>query len=229
MNEPDAWQKTKLEQQLLDAAKRDQIPGELALQVGSALSTSSSASSSTSSIVPAASAAAQGGLLSTKAGLWGFLSIALLAGAGAFYAARAPSPAARVAPEAPAAQLEAATPRVASASLPAPALPAAVQAAAPAVRARAVPEAALREEIEVLDRAREALERGAAERALSLLDQHRRRFVQGTLVPEAEAMRIEALVSSGEVERAQRMSRRFLSAYPAHPLRERVSALTEQH
>jgi hypothetical protein len=168
--------------------------------------------------------------LFSKAGLWGFLSVALLAGAGAVYSAR-PAPRAEVAPRV---VPSTATDRL---SAPAQAAPRArmhpPEAALPVLRARVVTpaaprgEAALREEINVLDRAREALEQGSAQRALALLDQHRRRFAQGTLLPEAEAMRIEALVRSGETERAQRRSRQFLSAYPDHPLSERVGELTE--
>jgi hypothetical protein len=255
MNEPKAWvEMTELEQQLLSAAKAEQIPSELALRMASVLPASSiiPAVITTTSASTSATTSASGGLLSTKAGLWGFLSITLLAGAGAFYAldSKAPtrSPATRTvvdvaaptvgAPaaasadltgvQAPALEAREATPSPARAATAAALAPRDSSARASSARASSAhhDSAALREEISLLDRAREALEAGAPQRAQSLLAQHGRRFAKGTLVPEAQAMRIETMARLGDTERAQELSERFLSTYPQHPLRERVSAVT---
>jgi hypothetical protein len=219
MTEPDAWEPTELERKLLEAAKGDRIPPELGLRIASTLSISSTT---------AASAVAHGGLLFSKSGLWGVLSVALLAGAGALYTAGSTPQVAATASAAPSVATVAVAPDVqAPARQPAAAAPieGATVIAAPAAATKRDAAGALHAEINVLDRARQALETNAPEQAYRLLDQHRRRFAQGTLIPEAEALRIEALVRLGDSDRARRMTQRFLTAYPAHPLCERVSAL----
>jgi hypothetical protein len=231
MNEPEALSKldmTELERRLLDAARRDRVPSDLGLRIAGALTQAS--------LAPAAAATntlAPGALLFSKTGLWGFLSIALLAGAGALYAGR-PGTDAAAAPRAAASQARAASTLAphapASAPVtapePEPALPVQPDRRAAGAGAARADEAALREEIDLLDRAREALARGAAQRALRVLGRHRARFAHGTLAPEAEALRIEALAQLGDA-RARSAAQRFISTYPAHPLRERVGALAE--
>ena len=220
MTEPDAWEPSELERKLLDAAKGDRIPPELGLRIASTLSISSGAT--------AASAVAQSGLLFSKSGLWGVLSVALLAGAGALYTASSSPQVAATASATPTVATVAVAPDMQAPVLP-PAAAVPIEAAlvtAPAAATKRDASGALHAEISVLDRARQALETDAPEQAYRLLDQHRRRFAQGTLIPEAEALRIEALVRLGDSERAQRMTQRFLIDYPAHPLCERVSALT---
>jgi hypothetical protein len=229
MNEPEALSKldmTELERRLLDAARRDRVPSDLGLRIAGALTQAS--------LAPAAAATntlAPGALLFSKTGLWGFLSIALLAGAGALYAGR-PGTDAAAAPRAAASQARAAStlappvPASAPVTAPEPAPPVQPDRRAAGAGAARADEAALREEIDLLDRAREALARGAAQRALRVLGRHRARFAHGTLAPEAEALRIEALAQLGDA-RARSAAQRFISTYPAHPLRERVGALAE--
>lgn len=85
--------------------------------------------------------------------------------------------------------------------------------------------ASLRAELQLLDRVREALRTGANERALALLEEHDRRFERAALGPEADALRIEALIRRGDTERAGRLSQRFLRAHPDHPLAHQVAHL----
>jgi hypothetical protein len=175
-----------------------------------------------------------------QTGLWGVLSIALVGGMVAWYAVPSAPHAARlerreqsvsaspsatdqvVAPALIATNVHVAEPQPAAVRSP-------VSGAAPA-RTRpiaATDDSALRAEVALLDRARAALHAHDGAQALRVLDQHRRRFAHGTLEPEAEALRIEALVQVGEHARAETLSHRFVSAYPAHPLSEHVAELVK--
>jgi hypothetical protein len=66
----------------------------------------------------------------------------------------------------------------------------------------------------LLDPARAALARGDGKGALALLDQHARRFPDGALAQEREAMTIHALVRAGEPERARGRADAFHARYP---------------
>src|SRR5439155_3985407 len=84
MTTRNAWpdgEMTELERRLLDAATRDRIPSELKARMAGALA----AHAASASAIPAS---AKSGLLFSKAGLWGWLPVAILAAAGAWYAAR---------------------------------------------------------------------------------------------------------------------------------------------
>ena len=94
---------------------------------------------------------------------------------------------------------------------------------APAPRSRG---ADLREEIGLLDSARAALNAGAPDRSLGLLDRYDRRYPNGTFGPEALALRIEALSSAGDTSRARALARQFLSQHRDSPLAERVERLS---
>jgi TolA-binding protein len=87
-------------------------------------------------------------------------------------------------------------------------------------------EAALREEIGLLDAARAALAANAPGKALVVLGQYNHRYPNGTFAPEALALRIEALTNAGDAATARTLARRFLKAYPSSPLAERVEHLT---
>jgi len=225
----------EIEQRLLDLAKQDRIPTALSSRMAEGLG------------VHFAGAAVQSGLAAgghagapwfVKTGLWGVLSIALVGGV-AWYAVPSAPHASGVAPrehnvsatpraanEAVAPALVATNAQVAEPVQPAP-LREPVAARSPA-RSRAVvttDDSALRAEVALLDRARAALHAHDGAQALRLLDQHKRRFTHGTLEPEAEALRIEALVQVGEHAQAETLSQRFVSAYPAHPLSDHVAEL----
>src|SRR6476620_4566070 len=73
---------------------------------------------------------------------------------------------------------------------------------------------ALRDEIALIDGARAALAAGSPVQALALLERYRARHPRGMLLPEALAMRIEALDRSGEHARARSLARAYLAEYP---------------
>jgi len=227
-----------LERRLLDAARNERIPDALGARMAEGLGLH--VASSAPSVSPAAGGKV-GAPLFAKAGLWGALSVAVVAGVVGWRAAQPATPAdhaAAGAPEVHAARQDEATPTVvepetatAIERTPTPIertsqpTPAVVDHVAPARSSARVDDDALRAEVALLDQARVALRAGQAGRALRLLDQRRQRFTRGRLAPEAAALRIEALVQQGSYARAEAMSRQFETAYPSHPLRERVSTL----
>jgi hypothetical protein len=83
---------------------------------------------------------------------------------------------------------------------------------------------ALAEEQALLDPARAALAHGDGAGALSLLEQHTRRFPDGALAQEREAMAIRALVLTGDGERAQRRADAFRAHYPGSLLWPMIDA-----
>ncbi len=83
---------------------------------------------------------------------------------------------------------------------------------------------ALADEQTLLDPARSALAHGDGAAALSLLDQHARRFPDGALAQEREAMMIHALVLTGDKERAQHRADAFRGRYPGSLLWPMIDA-----
>jgi hypothetical protein len=250
MKDPTPWSKadaTAFERQLLDAAKHDRAPTALKLRMAQGLaslplsaaasSATGTGASATSTTGTTAHASGAGGLLFSPPVLWGSLTAVLLAGALGWQQLAASS-----APAAP----RAATPVVSAPSPPAtleptavPEIPApAAVAAAPtalaapassttsaARAAQAAPAARLREELALLDAARSALVARDSARALELLDQHAARYTRGALAPEADALRIDTYVQRGATARAEKLSRRFLERYPAHPLTAHIATV----
>ncbi len=84
----------------------------------------------------------------------------------------------------------------------------------------------LREQTAILDAARTAIAAGAPAKALGLVRQYQERYPSGVFVPEAAALRIEALVRLGRGAEARALAERFVASQPAGPLTERVKALT---
>ena len=132
------------------------------------------------------------------------------------------------------------TPSAPPVDLPPPVVESAPTPTAPAIAAPAIapaPEAppadkrpssgtgALRDEIALIDGARAALAAGSPVQALSLLERYRARHPHGMLLPEALAMRIEAIDRGGEHARARALARAFLAEYPNSPLAQRVARL----
>lgn len=78
--------------------------------------------------------------------------------------------------------------------------------ARPALR----PEDALKIEVALLGRARSALDRGSPDAALAALRHHGRRFGDGQLAEEREALEIVALARLGKIGAAQSKAARFL-------------------
>jgi hypothetical protein len=85
-------------------------------------------------------------------------------------------------------------------------------------------ETRLLEESRRLSEARDALRRGDASGALSLLSELQRAVPGGILGQEREALAIEALAKSGRSSEAQARARAFLQAYPQSPHAPRVEA-----
>lgn len=75
------------------AGRSDQIPAELKARMAHALGAQAAASMGTSATTGADAAASAGGLLFSKTGLWGVLTLALIAGAAGFHALRGSAPA----------------------------------------------------------------------------------------------------------------------------------------
>jgi outer membrane protein assembly factor BamD (BamD/ComL family) len=66
---------------------------------------------------------------------------------------------------------------------------------------------------------------GRLKEALSALDGYDASFPHGVLAQEAEAMRIDALVRSGQSSAANARASRFLALHPDSPQAPRVRAL----
>ncbi|WP_437757021.1 hypothetical protein [Sorangium sp. So ce1389] len=116
-------------------------------------------------------------------------------------------------------------------ALPGPA-PAAVasppRSTSSAPRARSAPVApadALREQVAIIDRARDALGAGDAAGCLSELDAYDRRFPRSAMGEEATVLRIEALIRLGDRARAADLGQRFLASRPTSPHAAGVRAL----
>jgi hypothetical protein len=113
--------------------------------------------------------------------------------------------------------------------------PPAPAAAAPTVQKVSAPKpvagtptANVGKEVSTLDRAREALAAGDTPSAFQALGQHESEFAAGVLRPEAELLRIQALIARGEYNSAAVMARGFLMKNPKSPHVGRVRALLAQ-
>jgi hypothetical protein len=82
----------------------------------------------------------------------------------------------------------------------------------------ASPPATLADEQSVLDVARAALGRGDGASALSASNAHARRFPNGQLAPEREAIAIQALMLLGRSDDARARANRFRTAHPGSAL-----------
>ena len=88
-----------------------------------------------------------------------------------------------------------------------------------------LPPARLAEETAALDSARTALRSGSTVDALRALDAHARDYPGGALQPEASALRVEALLATGDRAGAETVARALLATYPATPSARRVRAM----
>jgi hypothetical protein len=83
----------------------------------------------------------------------------------------------------------------------------------------------LHAEIDLLDAARAAIAARAGARALDLLRRYEDRYPTGSFRPEAEAVRVEALVQLGRNGEARAMAERFVAAHRGSLLSDRVAAV----
>jgi hypothetical protein len=208
-----------LERRLLDAAGRERPSDEMHRRMRAALGLS------VAGTAVATAAVAKAG---TSAGLSAWLPAGIVAAVvtggvvATLVVARTPTAEREVGKRAPAVVQ----------SAPANAIAAPVQhtaarpAAAPARRHAATPD--LRGEIALIDAARSAIRASAPERALSLLDHHRRSYTHGAFAPEAAVLRIEALEAAGRTGEARSLARGFLAKHPDSPLSDRVARIASR-
>jgi hypothetical protein len=82
--------------------------------------------------------------------------------------------------------------------------------------------AAVQEQTTLVDAARDAVARGAADKALALLRQYQDKFPGGVFRPEAAALKIEALARLGRGAEVHALANRFVAEYGDGPLTDRV-------
>ena len=201
---------TDLERRWLSAARAEEPPPEVVLRIERALGIGASgpALPAARAKTPAAArgATTKGGLSALRLAAFSALGVGGAVGLVLLLARPAPPPPPELRPP---------VPEVAPAAAPAP--------GSEDERAAAPVTGGMRDEIALIDGARAALGAGSPARALSLLDRYRARHPRGVLLPEALAMRIEAIDRSGDHARAQALARAFLAEYPHTPLAQRVA------
>ena len=80
------------------------------------------------------------------------------------------------------------------------------------------------EEQRIIESARAAVARGDTRSAFALLDNYERAYASKQFWPEALALRVEALRSSGQLAAARALAADFAQKYPHHPLLQRVQS-----
>ena len=236
---------TNLEQQLLEAASREQPSRDVTERMAAAIGISApiihvtqpgNASSGTEANVATTGSSGAGTGAVTSAGASSGLIMPLIGGAlvalvAVVFVATRPSPPApppaAVAP--PVTEVRAATPSIPNApgNTTSEVTPAAKDSnpSARSPRARAAASADLSDQIALVDAARSAVAAGASERALGILRQYRDRYPTGSFRPEVTALQVEALVKSGRSGEARSLAERFVADHPGTPLAERVARL----
>ncbi len=128
-----------------------------------------------------------------------------------------PKPSAVVATSAPIASTASATPSVVDTST--------VNAAAPSASAATLMQSRLREESELIARARTEVRAGYFAAALGTLDDTRTKFPNGVLAQEREALTIEALFKLGKRDEASRRFADFSRDNPGSPHTARLARI----
>lgn len=85
----------------------------------------------------------------------------------------------------------------------------------------------LSRQLELIDQARGAMQRGDAARALRLVDTYRSQFPRGSLHAEATVLKVEALMAAGQRTRARQIAEAFLSKAPDSAYARRLRSLIE--
>jgi hypothetical protein len=99
--------------------------------------------------------------------------------------------------------------------------------AAPSNSSKAPRASSLFDEQRIVESARAAVSRGDAAGALATLDRYQQSYPQGQFVPEALALRIEALSARGDLTRARSLAAEFERRYPHHPMLAPVQAAVQ--
>jgi hypothetical protein len=84
-----------------------------------------------------------------------------------------------------------------------------------------------RVELRLLEQARAAVDREDFALAMQLLEDHARRFKNGRLVEEREALRVKALASLGRRSDARRAAAQFEARFPRSPLLPAVAEMPD--
>jgi hypothetical protein len=167
-------------------------------------------------------------------GRWWVVGIAGLAllGGGATLLSRSPrSAASEATPSEPAVAH--------AADVPAPTAVEAQAAISPAVEPMAAPPAAsaavfekhregaddLGPQLALIDGARASLAQGNARDALARLKEYDARYPGGSLGPEATALRVDALLQTGERAKGQALGEKFVAQHPNGPYTARIRSL----
>ncbi len=223
------------------------------ISAASAGATATSAAAATVATAGAGVASGSGGAAAgtaVVAVVKGLAALVLLAGAGAlgYRAMHSPAPATEVAhaQTAVAAPPSAIVPPIVNTvEMPAPNVVPAEIASAPVVATSAMstassvvrapspsaksspaeaPVGTLSQETHLVADARAAMRSGDASRALTLLEEHARRFPGGVLSEEREAERVAALCAAGRGDEARMRAARFSRDYPRSALGAKVRA-----
>lgn len=80
-------------------------------------------------------------------------------------------------------------------------------------------------EIEILDVARAAIAERAGRQALALVHRYEEVYPAGTFLPEASAIKVEALVQLGRDDEARKLAKRFVAEHEGSMLSDRVAAI----
>ena len=210
---------TDFERRWLAAARAEEPPPEVVLRLERALGFGTGVPALPAPSAKAATAAAKGGLTALRIAGFSVLGVGGAIGLVLLLSRSAP-PHAPVADRPPPLEIAAAAnPPVVAPSSPPPAPSAERDSATPPAAV------ALRDEIALIDGARAALAAGSPAEALTLLDRYRARHPHGMLLPEALAMRIEAIDRSGDHARARALAHSFLAQHPHSPLAPRLVRL----
>ena len=208
------------ERRWLSAARAEEPPPAVVARIEQALGLGAATPASPAPPAEVAKVAAKvtgkGGLSALRIAGLSALGVGGTVGLVLLLSRPAAPPAVPPAPVAPIAEPEATPAAGAQATTPPPATPA--PATLPVTAA-----GALRDEIALIDGARAALAAGSSNQALSLLERYRARHPHGMLLPEALAMRIEAIDRGGDHARARSLASAFLAQYPHSPLAQRVA------
>ncbi len=83
----------------------------------------------------------------------------------------------------------------------------------------------LRDQVALVDEARQKLGSGQPQGAIVTLNRYQRDFPRGALGQEAMLLRIEALAQMGDRSAARALAGRFLTSQPSSPHRKRIESL----
>jgi len=86
---------------------------------------------------------------------------------------------------------------------------------------------ALGAEVAMLDQARAALASGDGALAIRMLDDYKKRYRSGNLLPEATYIRVQALLKTGNQTAARAMAAHAQSMWPDSPVSKELSALVK--